>query len=296
MNSSNSTLKNCDIVLVSTNVVDIVLNAFRMIVLLLHLIWFLIAFRLKGFHNKSMIFLYNLNVVSLLKAIYGIHLSLLSECYEPSVSYCYFSLFFNLINISLPGYSICGLILYRLACIYYLDLKKRFNLRVILISMSILWGIPCSSALVNLFILNGNVFYVPLYLQCIYTARDGILSFYFNLISQFILPEMLVLFAYFSFLIKLKLKSHSSNTRESLQPPRITIMLVIYVITYQIGLLATVLQFLRFSYLQVQIEEQLFSLTHVLKWFQHFCPLGLIYFHSVMIKEYKRIFNYLKCC
>ena len=103
-NTHNSTTKiDCVIFLLSTDTTSILLNILRMSVLILYLGWFIIIISFKDFRNKNMAFLYNLNIVSLIKAIYGFYLSLINNCYEPDNVFCYISTFFNLFNGAIPG-------------------------------------------------------------------------------------------------------------------------------------------------------------------------------------------------
>lgn len=155
-------------------------------------------------------------------------------------------------------------------------------------------GIPLLITLSNFFLFDINAYYAAFYQQCVFSTNDNVTQYVINVIAVYTISNLIVLIAYFWVLIKLRLQRKKLNSSRNLTPPRITIQLVIYVITYEIGVIASFIQYTQIAFSKPFVSDQVMQWTRILRWAQHFCPIGLVYFHPIMLQKYKCFFNYLR--
>lgn len=295
MNSTqNKEASDCVLFLFVNEAYSIFLNTFRFLVFIFYAIWLIFAIKFKDFHNKSMVYLYNVNAVSLAYALYGIQLSLLPICYQPSNVHCFIQGFINLWNLYLPGYSLCALVCHRLASLHLKNLNTKFNLKIVIGSLVFLWGSTTFLTLFNFFVLNVQGIFTPNVQQCIIDVPTKIklVFFLYNITLGALLPNVVILIVYAMTIRKIRYLNSLQNGKR-IQPPRITIQLVIYIFAYEIGIIASCIQLYLTTYGNVPV--MVINWTRVLKWLQHICPLGLLFLHPILLKKYKNWLAFIKC-
>lgn len=280
----------------STEPFKILINVFRFGIMFLYVFWLILALWIKEFQNRRMIYLINISACSIYASVSGIVLIFLTTCTNepPDMATC---LFINLNNIFAgyyTGYALSALAVYRMICSYSVRLNKWLQWKFILPTLAFTWLFPFSLAFIQLFAFNSR-YYNDFLHVCSYEVSIHLNSFLFYILFAIVIPNVIILTSYLMVNIKLRnLKKRSGSyvpRLRNLEPPRITIQLIIYIIMFEVGCVARLLlQFQRTSFV-IQVSKDVSMILQVLKWFPSLCPLGLLYFHPELLKKYKKIFG-----
>jgi hypothetical protein len=105
----------------------------RCLVLVLNLSWLIFALQLKEIRNKQMIFLINSSVVGLFHCLKSLGSSLVNSClFQTNKSICLMSTLFTIYIGYHSGYSLSALAVYRMACVYSINVKKWLKWKLII--------------------------------------------------------------------------------------------------------------------------------------------------------------------
>jgi hypothetical protein len=72
-------------------------------------------------------------------------------------------------------------------------------------------------------------------------------------------------------------------------PPRITLQLIIYVLMFELNCATNIIVFYHSVLMRPIISDEMLQLLKIFRWFHHFSPLALLYLHPVMLKKYRSI-------
>ena len=72
-----------------------------------------------------------------------------------------------------------------------------------------------------------------------------------------------------------------------MSPPRITIQLVVYIIMFELHCAANLVIFYQTVLMRPFAPDYIIMLMRVFKWFHHFSPLALLYFHPLMLRKFR---------
>jgi hypothetical protein len=240
INNNNNNIKCTFKILQSIGGYNTAIDLMRIVLLLFYLIWIIIAFKIKEFHKRQMIFVYNLVVVGIFHCLTGLWPRLWSTCYTPTQLICVLIQWTILYGCYYSGYAIGGLILYRLACILYLQNITQIKLAPLLMLVSLTWLIPFILSLINLFAFDHNIYYHRFYGSCFLNTFNGYKSFCFFLIFANLLPIIIISVVYFYVYHKLNLLTNSNRRKE---PLRITIQMIILILFYIASCIASLLAY-----------------------------------------------------
>lgn len=283
---------NCTLLLFSNDAGDILLNILRFTFFFIYLGWHYFAIKYKEFHKSSIAHLYNVAICSFIKASYGVHLTFLPKCFVPTDSYCYFQMFSSLFIMYISGYSISMLALFRLIIVYKATLSVSMQRKIVIITVFISWLLPIFFLLLCFIIFEPQSAYVQTYNLCMAKIKFLTSAILLTIFCVFLLPNLTLIFAYVITLFKIRSLKRKANSNEIAKAPRITLQLVIYIITFQITQVCYI-----FDMISVTKKIDfviLVQISKVLKWFQNYCSIGLLYFHPVMIQKYKILGNFLR--
>lgn len=278
-------ITDCTLFLFSSDFLDIILNALRFLFLFLYVFWSYFAIRCKELRKKSMAHLYNVALNAFMRSIYGIHLSFLPKCFEPSKTYCAFQTFFNIFFIYTSSYTICFLAQYRLIIVYFQKLTPKCNKKVITATIALSWILPIFFLMLFYVIFDPQPVYLMNYKQCLPKVNLYYPSIMFTLFIAFILPDILLIFAYITTVLKIRSNKRKANSTECTKAPQITFKLVIYILAVHITQASYT-----FDMVVVSNNQTLTILAQVnklVKWIQDYCPIALLYFHPLMTKKYE---------
>lgn len=291
MNETRNT--NCLITeITSTEPLKIVINSFRFGIIFFYALWLIIALCVKELRNRQMAFLINISASGIYSSISVIYLIFRTSCSNepPEMITCFLLNLNTLFASYYTSYSFSALAVHRMICSYSLQLKKWLQWKFLIPSLALTWIFPYSLVLVQMFSFKSN-YYNQFLSACSYEIYSHIGSFIFYITFVIILPNVIILTSYLMVLIKLRnIKRRScASVSRVLEPPRITLQLCIYFIMFEIGSLSNL--FLTFQRTQfvVKLSDDALVTLQVTRWFPGFCPLGLLYFHSSLLKKYKKL-------
>lgn len=286
INSSNLSAS-CMPAFFLSDVYSITLTTIRITVAVFYFIWLILCIKRKELHSKKLAFLHNLNAIGIFYCILSIQLLLASTCDVYTEAMCTFQAF-NLIFFSiLSGYGLSALAIYRLACICYVDLDKKINRCSLLISISSVWIISIIFTLIQCFAFKSKFYFNNAVNGCLMDSSYTIWSFIFSIFMSAFLPNCLVLTAYFWGHYRMNILKMRTNSKKSMSPMRITVQLIIYIVMFEVNCVANLIIFYQTIYMRPIAPDYIIILIRILKWFHHFSPLALLYFHPVMLKKYE---------
>lgn len=290
----NSTLSNseCKFKILLTDTYSLIMNSLKIILFVLYLTWIVMAIKVKEFHCKNMAFLFNLNIISLCYAAYSVIFLLIPTCLI-SFTYCIIQYAGGFFFPLTPAYSLCALVVYRLACVTYHDLEKKLTKKAIIFTIGLTWFIPALAAVSTYFIFDLKSEYIESLKVCASHTKE--VAFGYVVVAVIGVPSIVVSIVYLIAVIKLKFKKKRINSSQSARIPRITIMLLIYIVIFHISNAAAIVQFYENTY-NSKINETVSWISRIMKIFQHFCPISLLYSNPIITKHLKSIFEkYARC-
>jgi hypothetical protein len=299
MNTTGNTTENCKTFLFSTDPFEVALNVFRILIPTLYIAWLLFAFCFKEMRNRQMAFLINLNAVGLMYSSTGIVFFFHDKCSIPTVQVCIAMSAIALFIYYYSGYAISALAMHRMLCCYLINIKTQLKCGVITIALLVTWLLPVSLALIHQFGFKSITYYSQKEVLCLYDPLGDVSSIIFLSIFSALIPNVLILTSYIMLVLKLRqMKLKSSNKTSvslvSLEPPRITIQLIIYIISFEFNCITNIIDVYRYTLVDTIISREVSRWFRIFRWLQHICPLGLLYFHPVLIGKYKRFLKSLR--
>ena len=204
---------------------------------------------------------------------------------------CLAQAFASFYTAHISAYGISALVLYRLACITYMDIKKRLNICWIIISISVIWLLPAVVVVVEILGFEAKIYYARIIFVCLMDSSKNFIPFYIDLFFSSVLPNILVLGAYFISIHKIRRIKKTSNAQKPLSPPKITIQLILFIIFFEMNCVSTAIIYYQTVLLQRVFPDELIRIVRLFRWIHHFSPLALLYFHPVMITKFKYLKN-----
>lgn len=299
MNTTGNTTVKCIYYLYSTDPFDIALNVFRILIPSLYILWLLFAFCFKEMRNRQMAFLINLNAVGLMYSSTGIVFFFHDTCSIPTVQVCIAMSAIALFIYYYSGYAISALAMHRMLCCYLINIKTQLKCGAITIALMITWLLPLSLACIHQFGFKSITYYSKKEVLCLYDPQGDVSSIIFLSIFSALVPNILILTSYIMLVLKLrqmsmKLKSSNRTSLTSLEPPRITIQLIIYIISFEFNCITNIIDVYRYTLVDQITSREASRWFRIFRWVQHICPLGLLYFHPVLIRKYKSFYRRLR--
>lgn len=285
----------CVIEFFSPNPWTIVLNVIRVSVAFLYLFWLILVILMKNLQRRGMVYLYNLAFNGLFYASIGLYYSTWSSCDQLSLSICYLSTFFTTYTAYYSGYALAALILHRLLCITHSKWTSNLSNLTIAITIALVWIIPTLCALIEMFAFSKSISYKPKAQVCSneYYSFYAIISFFG--VSGIFIPSAVIVSAYLTSVFQLRRLAKKTSNRRKIEPPRITIQIVVYIVLYIITCLTNLLASFPLNFpgeiVPLKYLGLFFNSVRLLKWVHHICPLGLMYFNADLLREYKKLFS-----
>ena len=286
MTNNTTIIRDCSMQLMNKEPMGILLNAIRIFCFIAFSLWLILGIRFKEFHRRDMVYLFNLNILSLIKSVYGIHLSFhLSKCFVASSNYCFFQAFYQIFAMYLTNYGTIAFALHRLANFYVTNLSTKLKWNFIIPSLSGIWVSCILFSLTNLLLLGMEPYFIAAYEQCIVRVYRKELAFYFNLFFAIIFSNSIFLFAYITVLYKLKVAKRKANAQRRTNLPRITIHIILCMITYQLTLASYIIDLLVLA--NDNPSFNVVQVNRIFRWAQNYYPIFLLYCHPFVIKRIK---------
>lgn len=267
----------CDFVY-KNDAINISVTIIRTTALMLYLIWIIFGIKFKELHKRDMIFLYNLNLSGMLYGFLGSTNLLKKTCWVPTQIQCILTTLHVTFNSYLPGYCLSALFLYRLACVCYVNIRSELKWSRIILLLSITWLIPLILSVIHTFAFGSNFVYSKELATCIVIDKEYKQLIIF-IIFGFIVPNLLIISSYTSVYFKL------TKIRKNPEPLRITIQLILMIIFFEIYCITSLIAILQVDQTYKIIPKKWFNIIRVIRWIYYFCPLSLLYTHSVIIKK-----------
>lgn len=289
--------KNCTSFISSNDTYDIILNCLRISLFSLYVLWLIFALCIKELRNKQTSFLINLSIVGIIICLSGFVLYFTNTCTFIKDTLCHINTIMSLFVGYYSGYAISVLTMYRMACVYCVNITKTLKLRTIIIIILVSWILPLVFTFINIYAFKSQVYYNLVLFVCVYNASGQYDSFIFFALFSTVLPSLFILVSYIMVLIKLRRLriKMGSAVKKRLESPRITIQLVVYFLTFELSCVSTLVILYQTSLLIPIVSNNTLKILRLLRWFQHICPLGLLYFHPVFVKKYKLLINTYFC-
>jgi len=235
-----------------------------------------------------MVFIYNLNIIGLFNCVVAFLFLLSPTCDVPYVN-CLIQAFVTIYTTILSSYGISSLVLYRLACICYMDIKKRLTMCWIIICLSLVWLLPAFVVALEIFGFGAKIYFVSVLFVCLMDSSKNFIPFYIDIFFNSVLPNFLVLGGYFFSVYKIKRIKESASVQKSLSPPKVTIQLIVYIIFFEMNCVASSIIYYQTILLQRVFPNEFIQSLRLFRWLNHFSPLALLYFHPVMMKKFKSL-------
>lgn len=296
MNSSNNNTI-CNMKNFSNDLYDVILNIFRFSVFFLYIIWVLIAIIVKKFHRKQMVFLINLCAVGIFYCLSGFSTFFREPCVVPDLLECHVSLGIALYCIYYIAFPLSTVALHRMASTYFTDIDTRLKYNHILIVLLVIWLFPLMLTIAHMYAFKSKIFFSHLFHICVYDSFGSIEALIVYTVFCVILPNLIIIISYIFVLLrlyKIKKRVKTFSSEFSLEPPRITIQLVIYILTFEISCIANFILIYQTTLVGILVSDDLLKILRILRWLHHVCPLGLLYFHSELLKIYKNLIQKIR--
>lgn len=288
MNNSANISSDCrTLMLNSADFYDQLLNVLRVTILTLYLIWIVIVLRIKELRKRNMVFLYNLDATGLAYSIYGVSNMFTFICTEPPPHVCFIQVFGNIMIGYMPSYSMSAVALHRVASVYLRNLNRQMTKNTIIVALSLVWLLPITYTLLHIYCFDMRIYYIKEYSQCGMDFTPSIVSIIFYSTVGIFIPNVVIFSAYVLVYVKIKYSKAVSNSRQNLQPMRLTLQLIIYIIMYELNNISILIQLCQVSYFKPIVSVEVLQLIRIFKWLHHFSCLGLLYLHPVLLKKYK---------
>lgn len=282
----NASLKNqtqiCIYSIYLTDPYNLTLNILRITVFVLFILWAMIAIFVKKFRNRKMLFLYNLNLTSFLRAVNGMTNFFISSCDVLSSDFCLFQMLSNFFLTYLLAFSLCLFTLQRLACYYFNSVNIILTWKIISFSIALVWLLSAIFTVLHVYSFDVYIYYSSVIAQCTANATKNLSTMIVMSIFGLIIPNIIVITAYLMVVIRAKRLKKSLNSFES---PRTTIQLIIYIILFEVGTISNLIIVLQALYSEINVGY-LIQWARILRWLQCYCPLGLSFFHPALLKIY----------
>lgn len=284
MNNSLNELNNTCKYIYKKDAINLSSTIIRTIILTLYLIWIKFGIKFKEFHKRQMVFLYNLNIAGLFYSFFGLLNLFKRTCWTPTPFQCMVTSLQVTFNSYLPGYCLSALFLYRWACTYYLQIKLILAWPLVIFYLLLTWLIPLALTIGNLFLFNQKFGYSKELATClVITPENDLRSIIFFTIFSIIIPNAFIIVAHLAMYFRI------NSNRRFKEPCRITIQLLLTILTFEIYSFSSLLVFYQVSMSVEIIPNNYIHITRVIRWLYHFCPLCFLYTHSVMLKKFKNI-------
>ena len=278
MNSSNFSNQtanrrpNCVSLFLLSDSLNISLTVVRLSVAIFYIVWILFAIKIKEFHTKNMVYLYNLNAMGIVYCLIGLSSYLYTTCTVFDEATCAYSSFSSIFTSHMTGYGLSALTLFRLACFYKTDLKNKMNTKIIIITLALIWTLPTVFTFIQIFSFEAKSYFVKVLSICFLDSRSD-WSFIFYAFANAILPNFVIIVAYLGTFLKMKrikrIRGNSSN-QKPISPPRITIQLIVYVLLFELNCVSNLLGFYQAFMFRPIFPQEYLTVIRILKWLQHF--------------------------
>ena len=124
---------------------------------------------------------------------------------------CFMQAFGYIITGILSGYGITALALYRLYLIRTIEQNKRLSLKVTTFSLALIWLLPITFSIVEIFAFKSNAYFFKEYSFCIFDVASNYYAYGFYVFGNFALPNLILILSYLYFALSDKNKIGSSN-------------------------------------------------------------------------------------
>jgi hypothetical protein len=118
-------------------------------------------------------------------------------------------------------------------------------------------------------------------------SSGNIYALIFFTVVNLILPNVVILCTYFLVLYKVRKLKKNVHSRGKIEPPRITIQLMIYITMYELNCAANFIMFMQTVMMYKLVSSEALVLLRISRWFHHFSPLALLYLHPVLLAKYR---------
>ena len=275
-----------------SNPFSIILNIIRATVALLYLISFLLLIKIKQFHDKRLAFLHNLNAIGLFYFGQAISVIFTTTCSNYTDAYCAFQAICVLLGTPLSGYGLTALAIFRLTCVYLLNLEKKLTGKVVFISLFSIWFIAIVISAIQILAVETRFYFVSSIPVCLFDSSKQFHSFTFFAITNVVIPNVGVIAIYLATLFKLKRinRALSASSKSKPRPVRITVQLIVYIIMFEFNCLANLAVFYQIILLGPFLPEDLMTLMRIIKgimsfhWISfHGIQIHRLFFHSLPV-------------
>jgi hypothetical protein len=291
--TSDATQSGCYLMLFTKDPIVMALNVIKFVALLLYLVWIIISFKVKEFHSRHMILLYNLNAVGIFYLAYGLTFTFYSSCFVPTQAICLIQAILNFFTAYNNGYAIAAVAVHRMVFVYFVDIQRFLTIPVLMTIVFSLWILPLCFTSVHLLVFKYVYFtgFASKSGLCLIRIPNQTHFLAFFGVFGFIIPNALIICGYILSYIKLKSRARASNSTKMVQSRRLTIQIVLHVIMYEIDLASSLFLFNIAPQGQLPVFANILPIFRIFKWFNNFSPLCMMYFHPVMIQKFKELFN-----
>jgi hypothetical protein len=249
--------------------------------------WLALAIKLKEFHSKKLAFLNNLNAIGLYYCLSNAWLLFLTTCDTHSEAVCSMQALNFIYMANLSGYGLAALALYRLTCVCIVDLATKLNRVNVTLSIALIWLIPFVMSLIQCFAFKAKFYFAQVVNACAIDSSESVWSFVYFALTNAVLPNLVVLTAYFVGHYKMRALKQRANAKKPVNPPRTTIQLLLYILMFELHCGANLILFYQVVLMRPIVPDHIVGLMRLFKWFHHFSPIALLYLHPLLIKQFR---------
>lgn len=298
----NKTLNNsaneysCDLIgFVSRDSYELIRFVLRIVILILNVIWLIFALRYKEIRCKEMVFTINFAGVGIYHCVTSIINIYVHSCgYQVNTIICSFFALNTTFIACNSGYAIMALFLNRMACVYYTNFKVWYKWKLVLIVLAFVWLFPFSSVTITVLAFDSRIYFNEHFGACLFYSINQAFSITLYAFISIVLPNLLILISYLMVNHKLrKLKKSLGNARGRIEPLRITVQLVISILLFEAYLTSNLILSIEISKPLEDLSIDVLKILLIVRWLHHICPLGLLYFHPILLEKYKRVLSFL---
>jgi hypothetical protein len=304
MNSNNSLNTNdtlCDYYKKAPN--DYLKLSIKIIGLVIHLIYFLLAICFKKMRTKQLVFLNNLNIIGIMILVYSLFREL-NLCVTDLT--CAIEALGLFLSISYKSYSITLLLSYRMICILTDKVFKILKWKIICIIFTCFY-IFVFLLNVGIYFNTGNrISFLSDYNRCVVLSRDG-LFVYLMLVFNNMIPSLFSFCGAIWIIVKLRAQSsmfisNSNNLDASIIRKKIIAFnqsgfnlswqIIVFTISFQIFTISNLLIIYDASLNEALLTKDIVTILTYARWSAFTIDSLALYFFSPLIKNYfKKLWN-----
>lgn len=292
--SNSSSLVVCVINLLSIkDKLQIFLTVITFIIAFLYIIFMLLFITIKKLHKRQMFLLINLNCVGILYITFCISFYLYTNCFVPTRISCFIQAFMNCYTTYNIGYAIAALALYKLIITHFHNINQYLRKRVMLLIVVILWVIPCAFPLVHIYGFN-YIYYTTFYTEqgiCLPLVGNQLPHLVFFGVFNALIPNIIIISGFLCAFSALRKRAALSNSNRDSQSKRVKLQLFFYVAFYELDLLSCIVIFCAAPQSLLESWMPYVPIFLIIRQFNHFNSLAMMYFHPAVTKYFKNLFK-----